>query len=342
MNSEELKILVVRLTHDIHELILGRATMGTAAFADLYVRCIKKVLPPLALIRFSRARQRVSRSLALLLTCMAVNAGARDLEQAHAMTAVPCAKEPIYHSSSGYTTELVDACLGPNRYQIPINYFGDQKGPNSTGYFTLSVQWPELRPSAPGQYCDLGMKPVGTKDFEICATQIRFRPIYTALPMQGLMEGQIHPSVREKGSLSELPPSARMDTRDKQPGQFGLIPYFVNRTSLLAYSKLFEERNGFPYRGSLESQEDWYLSRNAEGALTTFIECDSHLRSPDYVIEGGRLLDTGAPEVLKCTQKFAIPEEGIYITIEYVRALLKDWKRFEDRARELLMQFRVR
>jgi hypothetical protein len=51
-----------------------------------------------------------------------------------------------------YSTQPVEASVGPRRFMFPANLYYNQIGPFSDGGVMLSVLWPNLEPAAPGDF----------------------------------------------------------------------------------------------------------------------------------------------------------------------------------------------
>jgi hypothetical protein len=254
--------------------------------------------------------------------------------QAVPLMSAPCVKKvPTPYQWEGYNDHLRDACLGPTHYRIPANYFDDQMGPDFQASIALVVMWPDLQPAAPGK---LRGQPI-----EVEATRVTISPRYVdRAPIDTLLDRAIQPSEAE---ALERDPSAILELRDRQPERFGLTPYFVNPDLFWKHEIDEAQRFGHKLRARLERQDDWYLHRDTQGRLTTVIKCDSHLEPDGYVIQDQRLwLDPTVKTAAGCVHSIIMEDVKASIRINYRRALLKDWKRFEDRAREIFEQYRVR
>jgi len=233
----------------------------------------------------------------------------------------------------GYNERPVEAHLGPHRYLIPANYFRDQIGPDFQGNFSLLVQWPDLQPLPPGERSQ--------QDMETFAKQITISPYYVdRVPIETRLERSIQPLVPET-SPSRRHPGDHLELMDEQSPVFGLTPYWVNASRFAEYWKMRDMEYGHRSQVKLESQRDWYLARDADGRVTTVIKCDSHLRPDGFIIQGERVIRDGNRST-GCSHMIVIVENKIRITIDYARVFLKDWKKMEQRARELFSQYRVR
>src|SRR3546814_18110578 len=96
----------------------------------------------------------------------------------------------------------------------------------------------------------------------------------------------------------------------------------------------------FPSTAKLEDTWDWYVARDTEGAVSTVIKCDSHLKPDGFIIQGERVIREGNRST-GCIHYFLMPEEKISFSVDYPRVFLRDWKRIEERARALLTQYQI-
>lgn len=268
--------------------------------------------------------------LAPLLGCLLAACSAQTSSQESTMGLDPATAA---YQKYGYNDRPVEARLGPHRYLIPANYFRNQIGPDFQGNFSLLVQWPDLQPLPPGER--------SKQDMETFAKRITIMPHHVdRVPIETRLEKSITPLASES-SLSYQDPSEHLALRDEQPQLFGLTPYWVNGEKYAAYLKLWEKEYGHPSKAELRNKEDWYLARDSDGQLTTTIKCDSHLQPDGYVLRGERLIPDGN-RTAGCDHMIVIKEDMLRISIGYRRVFLKDWRRIEQRARELLSQYRTR
>lgn len=254
--------------------------------------------------------------------------------QAVPLISAPCVKAvPKPYQWEGYNDKPRDACLGPVHFRIPANLFRDQMGPDFQGKFVLVVMWPDLQGAAPGKLNGQPMDQV--------MARVQINPDYLdRVPVEGRLERFIAPS---ESQLRERDPAHLLELRDRQPERFGLTPYFVNPMLFDAFEATQLQRLGYKSRAKLENMDDWYLHRDSGGRLTTVIKCDSHLKTDGYAVQGRSLVKDPVARInAQCSHHFVITDIKTRVQIDYPRALLGDWKRFEDRARELLDQYRVR
>lgn len=257
-----------------------------------------------------------------------------ETAQAASPRSAPCIQQvPKPYQWEGYNDQLVDACIGPTHYRFPANLFRNQMGPDFQANFSLVVMWPDLQPAEPGK--------LNGQPMELVMARVHISPFFEdQVPIETLLERHITPSESQD---HERDPTAILALRDRQPDRFGLTPYFVNPALFEAREDRRQRETGSKFRAPLRNIDDWYLLRDSTGRLNTMISCDSHLRPEGYVAEGRALvkIPTDRTNAL-CMHRFVMDDVKASVRISYPRALLKEWKRFEDRARELFEAHRVR
>ncbi|WP_313203920.1 hypothetical protein [Stenotrophomonas sp.] len=234
-----------------------------------------------------------------------------------------------------YTTEPVEATVGPHRFMFPANYYDNQIGPYFDGSVGLTLLWPDLGPALPGTRPDRSME-----DFQRSVV-IGLQHI-DRTPIRGLLER--YTSTEQTSTPTSVlrnDPSERLDLRIPQPERFGLVPYAINDALMPAFQKALEQETKMPQPRNLRMEKDWYVARNGEGELTTFIECESEAHFPDgLTLSGDRLRDTEDSRVAGCTHYFVDVEDSIAITATYPRVILKDWKNIESAVRTSLSRYK--
>ena len=196
-----------------------------------------------------------------------------------------------------YTTQPVEANLGPHRFMFPANLYYNQIGPFSDGGVMLAVFWPGLHAAPPG-------------DHPVRSVEDGYRQVTIALRYVG------------RGRAADY--LARdLAGRVVLPTRWGLTPYAVDRSRVA--------------RGVREVAPDWYVVRDGDGRVRTFISCDSWEHVPDGVLmEGGTLVRSSGDRVAMCRHSMVDVERGIAVEMSYVRVMLVDWRRLEGTTRELM------
>ncbi len=236
-----------------------------------------------------------------------------------------------------YSDAPVDVKLGPNTFRIPANYLDSQIAPWPGEGVTLVIEWPDMTPTPPGARAN-----PRTNDFrkEISAriNYIDRAPIETSLERHSSNE-----AITESNSVERRDPRQRLDLRVAQRETLGLTPYAIDEARMLAYSKEYEDRYGKQPIRNPAYEDDWYVARDPNGGLITFIKCDStKFRGDGVRLEGSEVVHEKGAVAASCVHYFSDIENKLSITLNYKRAFLKDWKRMEDEVRNVLARTKVR
>ncbi|WP_313465864.1 hypothetical protein [Stenotrophomonas sp.] len=199
-----------------------------------------------------------------------------------------------------YTAQPVEANLGPHRFMFPANLYYNQIGPFAGGGVMLAVFWPDFGAAPPGDH-----------------------------PVRSVEDGfrQVTIELRYVGSAGAADYLARdLSERVALPPRWGLTPYAVDRS--------------WVSRDTWEVAPDWYVVRDGEGRVTTFISCDPWEYMPDGVLmEGGRLVRSGGDRVAMCRHSMVDGEDGVGVEMSYARVMLFDWQRVEATARKMMRRY---
>lgn len=248
-------------------------------------------------------------------------------QEPHAMTDAAVA--------TPYNDKPVQAKLGPHRFEIPANYFDTQLGPDFQGNMRLILQWPDLRPLAPGERYFEGGEQRLARNIDIAPHYIDRVPLQTSLERALISNVDSEQKRREDPTLNP-------DLRLGGEPVFGLTPYYTDFAKVDAYNlKVYGDKaNRAGDRDSLFNN-DWFVARDADGALSTVIKCTSR-EIPDGAQTQGdtlRLLD--APKLPMCSHDFTIARYDARINVSYLRVFMPDWRKIEQRVRGLLDQYHV-
>lgn len=236
-----------------------------------------------------------------------------------------------------YTNAPAEVKLGPNTFRIPANYLDSQIAPWPGEGVSLVIEWPDMKPTPPGARAN-----PRTNDFR---KEIRVLVDYVdRVPIESLPERfTSNDGITPEGSLERKNPSKRLDLRVPQPEQFELVPYAINEALMDDYGRAYEAKHGRPYTRNPRYEDDWYIARGPDGALTTFIKCDSPKHSGDGLeIKGSDIVDAPGDTVASCTHYIADIANSLSISINYNRVFLKDWKAMELAIRDILNRSKVK
>lgn len=229
-----------------------------------------------------------------------------------------------------YTTDLVEARLGRNRFRIPANFFYDQMGPDFQGSVRLVLIWPELAPTPPGvNFHD---------DPNLFDRHVSVSILHPDnVSVQAYMERMVNDV--EGGDLDD--PTRSLATRIAGDTIHGLKPYYTDfrRVDVWARRRHGERASVAADRAS-PSNSDWYVSYRPDGSLATHIACVSR-EVPDGITFDGARVVSAHPPIASCTHTFAVPAWHLVVTMDYVRPMLKDWKKMESRVLAILSAARI-
>lgn len=124
---------------------------------------------------------------------------------------------------------------------------------------------------------------------------------------------------------------------------FGLTPYAIDEVRMRQFSNAYAAQRGAPPVRTPETDQEWYIALDAQGALATFITCNPPRDGNEgLTLQGTTLLDDPDVPVAVCTHTFTYPQDGLSVRAIYPRVLLKDWKATEDATRALLARYKLR
>lgn len=202
-----------------------------------------------------------------------------------------------------YTAQPVEANLGPHRFMFPANLYYNQIGPFAGGGVMLAVFWPDFDAAPPGDH-----------------------------PVRSVEDGyrQVSIELRYVGSAGAADYLAQdLSERVALPPRWGLTPYAVDRSKVA--------------RDVREVTPDWYVVRDGDGRVRTFISCDPWEYMPNGVLmEGGKLVRSSGDRVAMCRHSMVDVEGGLAVEMSYARVMLVEWQRLEATTRELMRRYKAR
>jgi len=202
-----------------------------------------------------------------------------------------------------YTAQPVEANLGPHRFMFPANLYYNQIGPFAGGGVMLAVFWPDFDAAPPGDH------PLRSVEDGYRQVSIELRYVGGAGAADYLAQ-----DLRERVALTP---------------RWGLTPYAVDRSKVA--------------RNVREVTPDWYVVRDGDGRVRTFISCDPWEYMPDGVLMmGGKLVRSSGDRVAMCRHSMVDVEDGVAVEMSYARVLLVDWQRLEATTRRVVRQYEAR
>lgn len=234
-----------------------------------------------------------------------------------------------------YTDAPVDVKLGPNTFRIPANYLDSQIAPWPGEGVSLVIEWPDMTPTLPGARAN-----PRTNDFR---KEISVRINYVdRVPIEALMERYAsNEALTEADSVERGDPRDRLDLRIPQPETMGLTPYAIDEAAMKEFTRRYEARYAKPPVRNPAYERDWYVARQADGRISTFIKCDAKgFRQDGVRLEGDQVISVQGEVAAGCVHYFVDSDNKLSVTLDYKRAFLKDWKRMEDAVRDVITRTR--
>lgn len=224
---------------------------------------------------------------------------------------------------------LKQACLGPYLLEIPQNYFYNNIGTEHDGSYALTLEYPLLEPFKPGERVNW--------DFDVNARTVTFDFSYIdRIDIREAMRRRYIPMEYKKDE-----PQEGLEGRIKGDKVYGLDPYYLNMELVRAY---FRGR-GFKEDARIMSPDrhhDWFLSKNDSGEVVTVIKCTpQEITWSGVEYRDGKVVRSKGPGFAYCSHTLMIAELDTLIEMRYLREGMQHWKRMEQRARELIAQFKV-
>jgi len=204
-----------------------------------------------------------------------------------------------------YSTQPVEANVGPRRFVFPANLYYNQIGPFPDGGVVLTVLWPNLEPAAPG-------------DFPLRTVEDSYRQVSIELRYVGYARtgDYLAPHIGSGWAQS-------LAERVAQPLRWELTPYAIADDAQAL-------------------EPDWYVVRSGNGRARTFISCDAGKLVADGLVMGSRtLVRSGGDRIAMCRHSTVDVESGIAVEMNYAPVLLVEWQRLEAAAVGLIRRYEV-
>ncbi|MBB3225779.1 hypothetical protein FHW69_000369 [Luteibacter sp. Sphag1AF] len=245
----------------------------------------------------------------------------------------PCGARPPARRPGN---QMLEACLGRQRFQLPKNLFNWQDGQDDRDILYLALRWPAMQPIPMGvDFHDDPETYFSTLQITVVHESRRTDEGYRTIMMTSIQPmSQDDPEQRDN-------PAWNLDMRIKGEPVHGLTPYYANFDKIKAHYTKYHGPNS--RASEPENNDDWFVQLDREGIPTTFIRCSSYLFPDGLHIEQGRVIDDIERDGRRsnCTHEFLIPEYKAHVSIAYMRVLLPYWAQFEAHVRALLKNAEV-
>lgn len=239
------------------------------------------------------------------------------------------ASRPMTPTDANAGERMVEVHLGPHRFRIASNYFDIERGQDAQGFMRLILRWPELAPLPAGTHYLSGGESERARNIDISPDYIDRVPLQTSLERDLISNTDSEQERRENPTLNP-------DLRIHGDPVHGLTPYYTDFAKVDAYYRARYGKHGdTAAQRHSPFNNDWLVGRDAQGTLTTVIKCTSREEPEGARIVEGRLELLDAPMLPSCSHSFLMPRYGANVRVSYQRIFVRDWKRIEQRIREI-------
>lgn len=270
------------------------------------------------------------RSLAVLLTSLMTTG------------ATPEPKPVAYpHSIGGVIVPagMHGAMLGPHAFVFPEEVFKEHYRPSSRlKQISFVLRWPSLEPWPEDVYM--------YRDQDTFLSTLPVSVLY----LDRLTDEKVHRYMRSiiepfdpDGDFGRDDPSENLHLRIKGDPVHGLTPYYTDFPALERYYQRLFGPDTPAAEPSGYRNEDWYIDMGPDGIPRTVLKC-SPAAIPDgvTVTPDGLSVIRGVFERATCDHHFMLPEYRATVDIMYQRIVMADWRRIEDRVRQLFRDGEVK
>jgi hypothetical protein len=229
-------------------------------------------------------------------------------------------------ASEDGSDEGVETRLGSQTLRIPREYLRLRLDPSSDQRFELAILLPKLGP-VPRGYASMGLSGAAVSEIVVIHRAGK-SPSQLFSEWLGQAEGATTPD-----------PLAGDKPRVRGEQVWGLVPYSLDFEALRRQAQARGEKADTVASPHRVYNLDRYLSYDSGGAMTALIECTSKTLDDGIEVVDGVLqrIRTGNTDTLAvCDHGFAIDALDATVNIQYPRAYLSDWRRIEQRVRDLI------
>ena len=237
----------------------------------------------------------------------------------------PPAREPASAAPPGTAIQQ----LGPYRFAIPVDYFHNQHGPSPDAVGSLVMLLPELGPRPPNALHRPSYSPY---------MKVQYSFYYVdKVPIDAVLERATSRWYQTGDAYEDNDPREQLALRPAALQLHGLTrhdvdPALFEQHKQRAIAK-FGKWHGRPEDGM---GDDWYIARDAQGRLRSFIKCDP-LQQPDGLVwEGDKYRSAGIGRIAGCEHHFIDRKRSYHIHSSYARVHLPQWQEIEAAFHQLL------
>ena len=240
-----------------------------------------------------------------------------------------CQQPPARERTSAAPPGTAIQQLGPYRFAIPVDYFHNQHGPSPDAVGSLVMLLPELGPRPPNALHRPSYSPY---------MKVQYSFYYVdKVPIDAVLERATSRWYQTGDAYEDNDPREQLALRPAALQLHGLTRHDVDpalfeqhKQRAIAKFGKWQDRTGYGMG------DDWYIARDTQGRLRTFITCTPH-QTPDGVIANATGYQSdGSNRIAQCQHHFTDRQRNLRIKASYLRVHLAQWQEIEATLHELL------
>ena len=240
-----------------------------------------------------------------------------------------CQQPPVRKLASAAPPGTAIQQLGPYRFAIPVDYYVTQTGPTPDPGMTVVMLLPDFGPLPPNSW---------NKRTHSFYMEVRYSVNHIdRVPIEAVLERATSRWYQTGDAYADNNPLNQLVMRPAALQLHGLTRHDVDpalfeqhKQRAIAKFGKWEDRTGYGMG------DDWYIARDTQGRLRTFITCTPH-QTPDGVIDNATGYQSdGSNRIAQCQHHFTDRQRNLRIKASYLRVHLAQWQEIEATLHELL------
>ena len=237
----------------------------------------------------------------------------------------PPAREPASAAPPGTAIQQ----LGPYRFAIPVDYYLTQTGPTPDPGMTVVMLLPDFGPLPPNSW---------NKRTHSFYMEVRYSVNHIdRVPIEAVLERATSRWYQTGDAYADNNPLNQLVMRPAALQLHGLTRHDVDpalfeqhKQRAIAKFGKWQDRTGYGMG------DDWYIARDAQGRLRSFIKCDAHQKPDGLLWDGQQYRSTGTFPIAGCEHHFIDRKHNYRIHASYARVHLAQWQAIETAFHRLL------
>ena len=245
------------------------------------------------------------------------------------LLATACQQPPAREPASAAPPGTAIQQLGPYRFAIPVDYFHTQYGPSPDAVGSLVMLLPELGPRPPNAL---------HRPSHLPWMQVQYSFYYVdKVPIDAVLERATSRWYQTGDAYEDNDPREQLVLRPASLQLHGLARHDVDpalfeqhKQRAIAKFGKWQDRTGYGMG------DDWYVARDAQGRLRSFIKCDAQQQPDGLLWDGQQYRLTDSKTIASCEHHFIDRKHDYQIHASYARVHLAQWQAIEAAFHRLL------